>query len=301
MAKELTVMKVPGSENPADLMTKHLDASTMVRHLEALDFFFVDGRANAAPSLCSVVLIDNDRPAAVNPILSPSVGPGGEHAMGSDCALGSKQVKDEWVDGGVVHTRLHHRERRELFTPLRVAGAGPARSLFSIRVTNGVFSGSGQHFRIIDSWTCRASAHQALKEPWTGSTVFIRKSENEHGARSDMRSAGILASAAVPVGGSEFCSASYPLSLRNSSCLSRNCSCNAGNRSCNAAVCGIECLFDNLDNAAVLTSTYSPRTGSEVPIRTPLRSGTRRNTACNIGTAFANIDFHDAYGFRSKC
>ncbi len=289
MAKDFTVAKVLGSENPADLMTKHLDASTMTRHLEALDFFFIDGRAHAAPSLCSVVLVGNDMAVAVSPVLDPSVGPGGEHEKGSECEQGSKQVSDEWCDEGVLHTRLHRRERRELFTPLRVAGAGPAKSLFSIRVTRGVFSGSGQHFQIVDSWTCRASAHQALREPWAGSTVFIRKGDYEHGARSDMRSAGILASCAVPVGGSEFCSASYPLSLRNSSCLSCNCSCNAGNRCSNAAVCGIECLFHNLDKRSSVDVDILPEDRVRGNHKNPLRSGTQRNTACNIGTAFANM------------
>ena len=79
----ISYKKILGEKNPADLMTKHLDASTMNRHLEALDFFFIDGRAHAAPSLCSVALVGNDMAVAVSRVLDPSVGPGGEHEMGT--------------------------------------------------------------------------------------------------------------------------------------------------------------------------------------------------------------------------
>ena len=43
--------KIPGSANPADLMTKHLDSGTMRRHMAALGLEVRDGRSVIAPSL----------------------------------------------------------------------------------------------------------------------------------------------------------------------------------------------------------------------------------------------------------
>jgi len=56
-SKELDVLKVAGVENPADLMTKNLDAETMKKHVSRLGFYVEDGRAESAPKL---------RPGVVN-------------------------------------------------------------------------------------------------------------------------------------------------------------------------------------------------------------------------------------------
>ena len=45
-SKELNVLKVAGAENPADLMTKNLDAETMWRHVSRLGFYVEGGRAS---------------------------------------------------------------------------------------------------------------------------------------------------------------------------------------------------------------------------------------------------------------
>jgi hypothetical protein len=52
--KSFTLHKVPGERNPADLMTKHLDAATAGKHLATLGFVHKDGRATVAPELNSV-------------------------------------------------------------------------------------------------------------------------------------------------------------------------------------------------------------------------------------------------------
>jgi hypothetical protein len=49
--KELEVLKVPGSDNPADLFAKNLDALTMWKHVERLGFHSAPGRADLAPRL----------------------------------------------------------------------------------------------------------------------------------------------------------------------------------------------------------------------------------------------------------
>ena len=47
--KKLVVAKVKGTENPADLGTKHLKAEDIDKHLSRLLFFNEDGRSNVVP------------------------------------------------------------------------------------------------------------------------------------------------------------------------------------------------------------------------------------------------------------
>ena len=48
-AKKLQVRKVLGTENPADLLTKHLASADMWKHLEKLRMGPEDGRSSAVP------------------------------------------------------------------------------------------------------------------------------------------------------------------------------------------------------------------------------------------------------------
>jgi hypothetical protein len=91
--------------------------------------------------------------------------------------LGSKKeyVEDRWQQSEDACVRLHSRPRKDLFTPLRVSSAPPAKSLFSVRVTAGAYCDNGEQFRIVDAWTDRRSAHAPLRTFWTGTTTFIRK------------------------------------------------------------------------------------------------------------------------------
>ena len=82
---------------------------------------------------------------------------------------------DAWKLEGECCVRSHNKPRRQLFTPLRVKGAPPARSLFSIRVTEGVFCGSGERFKKVDSWHSREDAHADLGRFWQGSTTFVQR------------------------------------------------------------------------------------------------------------------------------
>ena len=49
--KDLELDKIPGGENPADLLTKHLDRATMLKHTRALGLVYEEGRADLAPKL----------------------------------------------------------------------------------------------------------------------------------------------------------------------------------------------------------------------------------------------------------
>ena len=51
---DLKVSKVDGYNNPADLMTKHLSSSDMLRHTKALGLEFINGRAELAPQLAQM-------------------------------------------------------------------------------------------------------------------------------------------------------------------------------------------------------------------------------------------------------
>ena len=51
---ELGVRKVPGKQNPADLLTKHLPASEMQAHCDAISLELLDNRADSAPQLASL-------------------------------------------------------------------------------------------------------------------------------------------------------------------------------------------------------------------------------------------------------
>ena len=50
-AKKLQVRKVLGTENPADLLTKHLASADMWKHLEKLQMMPEDGRTGAVPHI----------------------------------------------------------------------------------------------------------------------------------------------------------------------------------------------------------------------------------------------------------
>ena len=46
---EFSLHKHPGSENPGDLLTKHVDATTLQSHCERAGLRFLSGRADSAP------------------------------------------------------------------------------------------------------------------------------------------------------------------------------------------------------------------------------------------------------------
>ena len=71
-------------------------------------------------------------------------------------------VEDNWQKSDDACVRLHSRPRKDLFTPLRVSASPPAKSLFSIRITEGTFCDSGERFRFIDAWTDRRTAHASI-------------------------------------------------------------------------------------------------------------------------------------------
>ena len=49
--KDFTLDKVLGSENPADMLTKHVDKATLMKHVKTLGLRLEGGRADSAPSI----------------------------------------------------------------------------------------------------------------------------------------------------------------------------------------------------------------------------------------------------------
>jgi len=160
--KDIKVAKVLGTENPADLFTKHLPAEGLKKHLERLKFDASDSRADSAPTI-NVCEYEN-------------------YAKTEDEDNGEG---DNWQENAENVIRHHSTSRSKLFTPLRVQGAPPGKALTPARVTEGVFLNSGTTFRIVDTWTSRSDAHRDLGARWTGSTRFLRRSPQAFNVMSE--------------------------------------------------------------------------------------------------------------------
>ena len=55
-SKDFNLEKVPGPENPADALTKHLDRASLQKHLATMGLTVETGRAESAPLLTHVIL-----------------------------------------------------------------------------------------------------------------------------------------------------------------------------------------------------------------------------------------------------
>jgi hypothetical protein len=172
---EITVTKVPGLENPADVFTKYLDARTMQGHTWRLGYEFLQDRAKTAPTLNSLLaLLAEDRSIESKQEemnnTEAKITKDASDDRDQDEVRGERQL-DGWHRKGDLLERVHKRSRCELFTPLGVGGSPPARALQPVRITEGKFD-DGEYFKRIDSWKTRSDAHSDMGRPWTGVTQF---------------------------------------------------------------------------------------------------------------------------------
>ena len=147
---EIRASKVPGKENPADLMTKHLPGAEIQFHMSNLYYDIGLSRAEIAPKL--------------------------------DVLNDAAEDNDDYWDYNAPRstvTRHHDRPRRALFTPIRVRGAPPGKALTAFRRTTGTFLDNGECFTRVDNWTTRSTAHLPLDRAWLGSSTFIFKDVGE--------------------------------------------------------------------------------------------------------------------------
>ena len=171
---EINVAKVAGEDNPADLLTKHVNAATLHKHIWKLGFGILQDRAATAPTLNALLGLLNSVPVSKRP-----EGLNGEYEAKildrqADSEIGVRQ-QDAWSQEGVFVMRQHVRSRRELFTPLHVSGSPEAKMLCPTRITEGTFE-DGQAFRTVDAWRS-SKAHTRLEQHWTGHTMFILRHE----------------------------------------------------------------------------------------------------------------------------
>ena len=148
----LPLLKVLGTVNPADLMTKHLARADIVKNLRIAGLVELEGRSTKAAKLHSVVsriedLVDHDT-AGADPDAWESRGEGGA-----------------WI-------RRHSTPRLSLFTPYRVPRGPPKGTRLGLkRRTVGQFV-NGVAFDVTDDWTSGSQAHRFLSDGWTGRTIF---------------------------------------------------------------------------------------------------------------------------------
>ena len=158
------LLKVPGPENNADLMTKHLQEGMIRRHVTRMSLEFREGRSQKAANLQSISRLNKRS----------------RHSEAQERLISACSIFDERRGGDDWHSRgedgqwirLHATPRRALFTPCRVA-RGPTHpdNLMCTRITQGVDS-QGRPFVIEDDWRESEQAHRVLELPWTGCTTF---------------------------------------------------------------------------------------------------------------------------------
>ena len=52
-SESISISKVKGDSNPADILTKYVSKDILMRHLEAMNLHFEEGRAKECPELTS--------------------------------------------------------------------------------------------------------------------------------------------------------------------------------------------------------------------------------------------------------
>lgn len=140
----LPLVKVQGTMNEADMMTKNLDVAQVEGYLSMLELEYGSGRSTAAAQLHSI------KKAKMS------------------------LAKDYWDcrGQGGLWRRRHSMWRTELFTPNRIP-RGPSRGtqIACCRRTEGVYR-DGSQFVVVDDWT-GPNKHARLPKEWNGVTTFI--------------------------------------------------------------------------------------------------------------------------------
>ena len=147
--KIVPLVKVDGSENCADLLTKHLTTIVQEKHVKMMRLEFRDGRAQSAAKLHTFT----------------HVRPQDEFREGGS--------GDRWIERGEQGrwTRVHRAPRAALFHPHRVPhGPGRKSRLATIRETVGIDE-AGKKFAISDDWMS-VKGPLVMNRRWTGMTTF---------------------------------------------------------------------------------------------------------------------------------
>ena len=199
-SKAVRVVKVGTADNPADVLTKNLNAETMSKHMRAMQCRADAGRASKAPQLNEMAEVDDywemvpgkwsddsndwEDHLAVKHFKSvhtrdvPVLFPRSRDEVVRTEAVGA-QLEGQRISSpeAVGWTRRHAKPRAALFTPMKVAG-GPRNGLSvgEVRMTMGQYV-SGGTFKRADLWKDLEDAHSLRPESWTGYTRFMTKKE----------------------------------------------------------------------------------------------------------------------------
>ena len=152
--KILPLAKVPGEDNPADLMTKNLTSSVIDKNMKRLRLRLEEGRAEKAAQL-----------HALSWKASTSISEEWQRARDT---ANDQRGGDRWGSRGSEGTwhRIHKTPRRALFTPFRVSkGPSQGQALNSIRFTRGITE-SGTSFEFLDDWTKESHSHRLMEDKW---------------------------------------------------------------------------------------------------------------------------------------
>jgi hypothetical protein len=147
--KIIPLVKVDGSINCADLLTKHLTVAVQERHVKTMQMEFREGRAQKAAQLHSITRLN----------------PQGKFQEGG--------VGDRWEERGEqgMWIRVHRTPRVGLFNPCKVPrGPGRGTRISSLRETIGIDE-SGCKFSMSDNWL-KEGTPRTLPRRWTGITMF---------------------------------------------------------------------------------------------------------------------------------
>ena len=86
--------------------------------------------------------------------------------------------EDYWIETVSAWTRVHQVPRVALFTPKGTRNGPPRGVLSDRRITHVVFA-DGKKTSLEDVWTNKQTAHRGLHLPWTGSTVFPKRRQED--------------------------------------------------------------------------------------------------------------------------
>ena len=163
----LKLLKIPGSDNVADIFTKNLGQALMEKHLTVMGLEYRGGRATAAAQLHSMRELRKEL-----------------RHIKADIKVARNQQKDSQTDNGdnwvvkdISRTmiRRHSDGHRQMFTPLNIKD-GPKMNceVGSIRTTIGKYSRGGR-FTKIDLWKDLKNPTRQLSSGWSGFTIFSDK------------------------------------------------------------------------------------------------------------------------------
>ena len=165
---DLRVTKVPGKDNPADLMTKYLPAAEIEKHCVELSLARTGTRAETAPGLHAVHLRQCVQEVAeeldINELLVEK-------------ALEGQNGATLEGRGGRIAV-VHCRPLESLYLPSRIGKISPKQALTAYRESHVKDLATGATTVLRDTWTNGKTVNTGCN--WVGWTLFRRHGADEH-------------------------------------------------------------------------------------------------------------------------